>query len=110
MADQTRAEIAALHSFASAAEQAAGNIDGNLRTLLGNLSTLHGTWQGQGGNNFRVTSDVVNREMTRIHQLLNEMANDVRTAGIKYSGADEDQGREMSNIQSATTDITAGLS
>jgi WXG100 family type VII secretion target len=110
MVDQTRAEIAGLQSFASATEQSANDISRNLQTLLGNLSTLHGNWKGHGGDNFRVTSDTVNREMTKIHQLLTEMANDVRTAGIKYAGADSDQGREMRNIQAATTDITAGLS
>jgi WXG100 family type VII secretion target len=110
MSNQTRAEVAALGSFATAAEHAADNISRNLQTLLGNLSTLHGNWQGEGGNNFRATSDVVNQQMTKIHQLLYSMASDVRTAGTKYASADQDQGREMRNIQAATTDITAGLS
>lgn len=109
MADGTRAEIAALNSFASAAEQAADNINRNLETLLGNLAPLHSTWKGQGGNAFQATSEAVHVEMAKIHQLLREMANDIRSAGMKYAGADDDQAREMGNIQAATSDITAGL-
>lgn len=109
MVNQTKAEIAALGQFASAAESAADSISHNLSTLLGNLSTLHSNWLGSGGNSFRATTDVVNHEMTNIHQLLTGMAQDVRTAGVHYASGDADQGREMRNIQSATTDITATL-
>ena len=105
----TTAEITALNQFSAAARDAADNISSALSTMIGNLSAKFPSYVGEGGSAFQATVPIVDHEMTKLHQALFSMADDVKTAGVRYAAADESQAREVHNAKAAVSDLTSKL-
>lgn len=106
---QTTTDAAVMAQFAGRAEEVSNSLTTAINSLMNNLSTLQSTWLGRGGTAFTTTTQTVNAETTKLNQALLGISADIRTAGVNYTNADEEQGSQMNTVNSQATGITAGL-
>ena len=109
MPQQTTTDAAVMAQFAGRAEEVSNSLTSAINSLMNNLSTLQSTWLGRGGTAFSTTTETVNVETTKLNHALLGISADIRTAGVNYVQADDEQHGQMNTVNSQATGITAGL-
>lgn len=90
--------MAQMNTDAAVLAQEAGNferISAELKSVIaqveGTASSLSSAWQGQAGQAAQAALIRFNEAANKQVQELNDISNNISTAGVKYSTTDEDQ-------------------
>ena len=90
--------MAQMNTDAAVLAKEAGNferISGELKSVIaqveGTASALAGSWQGQAGQAAQAALIRFQEAANRQVQELNDISNNISTAGVQYSTTDEDQ-------------------
>ncbi len=89
-----------LTDAANAATTAGEDIAAGLTSLLSNLESMSGGFQGPAGSAFQSKSGQLGDELKGILSALNQMAEKVSTANRKYAHTEEGSQQEISNVAS----------
>lgn len=95
VAQTTQAQQAELASTARRFEDVNGELQGMLKTLLNELSTLREGWQGAGGRSFESVKEAWSRDQDALHKNLMETAEAIRSSGSNYTAVDTDASHRM---------------
>lgn len=109
MPQGTNASTEQMQVFSTQVADAAGRLDAMLKGLVNQLEPLQTGWVGMGGTSFNQTLEVVQVETTKMNSALNKLAADVGTAGVKYTGADDEQKSAIDDVKGMATGITSSL-
>lgn len=110
MADGTGASPEQMRAFSTAASNASSSLQQVFATLAGDLAQLEAASQGQFATAFAQVKETVRVESDTMYRALDSIAQDVGTAGVAYTNADDEQKSMMTQVSSATSGITSGLS
>lgn len=95
---QMNTDAAVLAKEAGNFERISGELKAVIAQVEGTASALSGSWHGQAGQAAQAAFVRFQEAANRQVQELNDISNNISTAGVQYSSADEDH---SSSLQSA---------
>ena len=101
MADQRAAEGALKQGF-SAVESTKADIDGHLKRLEGDLSTIGSSWQGAAATQFQSLMNQWHENATKVNRALQDLADNLRAT-------DSSMTHNESETESSFTTLLGGM-
>lgn len=95
---QMNTDSAVLAKEAANFERISGELRGVIASVESTAGSLQGQWHGQAGVAAQAALQRFHEAASRQIQELNDISNNIHTAGVHYSSTDEDQ---SSTLQSA---------
>ena len=87
----------------------AETLNGDVTTLMNNLSPLYTSWQGSGGTTFQTVRAEVEAELIRLNQALITLAEAVGSSGTDYVVTDDEMRSTMDQVGAPVGDIGRAL-
>jgi WXG100 family type VII secretion target len=103
VAETTRVTQAELDAAAKRFEEVNGELQGMLRTLLGQLERMKDDWQGAGGRSFDAVKVAWSNDLASLNTNLLETAAGIKSAGRNYNVSDAEASQKLNAINSGTT-------
>ena len=102
MAETTQVTQSELDSAAKRFEEVNGELQGMLKTLLGELEGMRQQWQGAGGRSFEAVKSAWSADLANLNTNLLETAAGIRSSGRNYEASDLEASRRMQAAQGTT--------
>lgn len=80
---------------AKKADDAGGQISGNMARLMRELEALHGGFQGEAARMFEQAKANMHRNLVEITDALNDMGEGIQTAGRDFDANDQESAQEV---------------
>jgi WXG100 family type VII secretion target len=103
MAQTTQVTQSELDAAAKRFEEVNGELQGMLKTLLGQLESMKEEWRGAGGRSFESVKAAWSADLTNLNTNLLETAAGVRSAGLNYDASDTEASQAMNATHRGTT-------
>ena len=103
MAQTTQVTQSELDAAAKRFEDVNGELQGMLKTLLGQLESMKEEWQGAGGRSFESVKAAWSADLANLNTNLLETAAGVRSSGQNYDASDTEASHAMNAAHRGTT-------
>ncbi len=97
MADQRAADGALKQGF-TAVESTKADIDGHLKRLEGDLSTIGSSWQGAASAQFQSLMNQWHENATKVNQALQDLADNLRATDSSMTHNESETGNSFSSL------------
>jgi WXG100 family type VII secretion target len=87
---QTQTESAVMASTAAKFDNVNHSLQSMLSTLMSELSTLNGSWKGQGAVAFEQVRQQYAADLKKLNDALSMTAESIRKSGVHYETTDTD--------------------
>jgi WXG100 family type VII secretion target len=105
VAETTQVTQSELDAAAKRFEEVNGELQGMLKTLLGQLESLKDEWQGAGGRSFHEVKVAWSNDLANLNTNLLETAAGIRSAGQNYDASDVEASQAINATYRGTTTL-----